>query len=306
MYPLVPYSLFKNQYDITYNDLMLAFNTTVVPVLASVHQEVVWLTDTQLDEYLETFSNSTIDQLNAAIISLFEYCCAGQLMPCPDPTCQELANVGIALDTLTNFLSGPQLRTVLNELVAAFEQYNPFNVLGTLEDGDVDRQQIYSVNRGGSMENLTNQFAVLTEEEYYEIVARAFQNQFMFDEYTIVSDGRSGSTSCLFSSMLMQLWNNRDQMWSGDVPPTPLSTVTYGGTREPSDTTVAGFPASVQNVKIEVPIITSGLLNMVEMLVPPDTAELLSGVNEYYQSFLPIPPYFADGLSTMPVYNYYR
>lgn len=306
MYPYVPFSLFKDQFDINYNEVMLAFEQQVVPLLVEVQRTTDAQTDAQLQVYLESLPADAINQLNVAIVSLFNFCCAGQVQPCQDPTCQELGNLGVALHTLTEFPSGPQLRTVVSELIAAFEQYNPFNVLGTLNLGDVDPGQIYSVNRGGVLQNLTNQFAIMDEEIYYQTVARAFHNQFTFEEYTLVSDGRAGSTACIVSSMVQQLWNNRDEMWNGDFPPTPLTIVTYGGTKEASGTTVAGFPASVQNVKIEIPLITSGLLSMLGTLAPNETAVLISDINEYYQSFLPVPPFFADSLPSMPVFNYYR
>jgi hypothetical protein len=95
------------------------------------------------------------------------------------------------------------------------------------------------------------------------------------------------------------MWNNRD------VPPATLTTITYGGTNKPKDTTVAGFPASVQAGQIGIPIVGTGVLLMMEYLLPAETAEIVRSANDYYSGFLAIPPYFAATLPSMPVYSYY-
>jgi hypothetical protein len=108
--------------------------------------------------------------------------------------------------------------------------------------------------------------------------------------------------------MVQQLWNNRATMWENrDVPPTPLTTVTYGGSKDPADMVLAGFPAGVQNVNLGIPIITAGLLYMLEFLLPPNLAKDVREINEnLYQIHLPVPPYFSEGLVKVPVSNYYN
>ena len=99
------------------------------------------------------------------------------------------------------------------------------------------------------------------------------------------------------------MWQNRD------VPPPTLTTISYGGTNKPQDTTVAGFPASVQAGQVGIPIAASGVLLMLEylleFLVPVETIEILRWANKYYRASLATPPFFAATLPSMPVWSYY-
>lgn len=103
--------------------------------------------------------------------------------------------------------------------------------------------------------------------------------------------------------MVSQLWGNKDQ--SGVT--TPVVTVTYGGTKEPSDLAVSSFPASVQNVKMGYPIITYGLLSMMHFFFPKsfNVSSDLNAINGAYGMIIPAPPVFGDTLPQIPVFNYY-
>lgn len=81
--------------------------------------------------------------------------------------------------------------------------------------------------------------------------------------------------------------------------------VSYGGTKDPSDTTVAGFPASVQEVQIEFPIITSGLAYLLTYVLPSELKNDLDIIRGIYGEFVPLPPYFGQSLPRMPVMNFY-
>ena len=95
-------------------------------------------------------------------------------------------------------------------------------------------------------------------------------------------------------------------MWnSSDVPPPTLTTISYGGTNKPQDTTVAGYPASVQAGQIGIPIAASGILLMLELLVPEEYVESISTARDHYSASLAVPPFFAATLPEMPVYSYY-
>lgn len=95
-------------------------------------------------------------------------------------------------------------------------------------------------------------------------------------------------------------------MWSSDdVPPPSLTTISHGGTNKPQDTTVAGFPASVQAGQIGIPIVASGILLMLELLVPGEYIEIISSANVAYGAALAPPPFFAATLAQMPVFSYY-
>jgi len=299
MYPSIPYEVFQNEYDITYNDLMQVYYASVYPALGSIVDIIESLSDNELQEYTATLTKATYNLLLSQVKTLFTFCC-GTDRVCSDPTCQELADLGNAIVQLRFDSSGSQLRQVVDALIKSFMVYNPFNVLGVLETGDIDPTKINEFNRGGETVMLTNKFSTFKESMYNQSRAQSLESNFTFDEYVIVSDGKTGSSACIFSSMMMQVWNNQDRILL-----IPLTTVTYGGTKNPANITVAGFPASAQHTKTEVPIITSGLMYMLETLLPSDLASNVSRVNHIYQEFLPRPPYFADGPAQMPVYNYY-
>ncbi|CAB9508128.1 expressed unknown protein [Seminavis robusta] len=308
MYPFIPYEFFQDQYDQTYNEVMRATHLTIFPFLEELAVTIRGYSNAFLQEYLDSLPEDINGRIQSLLLSLASFCCNTQdLTQCRDPRCLPMGALIESLNTLDEFPTGPQLRIVWNVLLQNFAAFNAFNTLFSLQLDRVDPQQSFEVIRGGEMHNLTNRFPFLTEAEYYEIVARAFQNDWQFDEYVVVSDGTAGSTTAIFSSRVQQLWNNRDTMWNNrDVLPVPLTAVTYGGTTDPSDTTLAGFPASVQGVNIGVPIITAGLLYLLEFVLPPDQAALVRVINEdVYQLTLPIPPYFAEGQPSLPVINYY-
>ena len=89
------------------------------------------------------------------------------------------------------------------------------------------------------------------------------------------------------------------------MPPPTLTTISYGGTNKPQDTTVAGFPASVQAGQVGIPIVASGILLMLELLVPKEYVEIINSANVAYGASLAPPPYFAATLPKIPVFSYY-
>lgn len=289
---------------------MLAYNSSITPLLGFVNTTIDNTTDQELQEYLETLPENLGDLLEAVSTSLLQFCCGdANITTCVEsnPRCKIYAEkVEEEIYTLNEFPNGPQLRRVLKGIINSLSFFDPFAVLAF---GNIDPNEINTVVRGGVELNLTNKFAgqgLLSENEYYEFAARSFQNDWMFDEYTLVGDGTGGSATMLFASTLMQLWNNRETMWNGrDVQPAPLTTITFGGTLEPQDTTIAGFPASVQPGQVGYPIIASGMLYMLEFLLPAEASEVISASNEYFSSFLATPPYFAANVPSMPVYNFY-
>ena len=307
MYPFVPYEFFAANLDQTYNDVMRATRSAIFPLVTTVAEAIGNFTDTDLQAYLDTLPESLEETMNTLLNSITAFCCNTQIVTlCVDPICTGfLFPFFDSLATLDEFRTGPQLRKVSMDLIELFVLFNAFN---TLRYNMVDPDVVIQAIRGGVAQNLTNRFPTLSKDQYHEIVSRTFQNDFMFEEYVVVSDGTGGSTTAIFSSMVQQLWNNRATMWENrDVPPTPLTTVTYGGSKDPVDMVLAGFPAAVEGVNLGMPIITSGLLYMLEFLLPPDLANFVRQLNENeYQSVLPIPPYFSEGLVKVPVSNYYN
>ncbi|CAB9504262.1 expressed unknown protein [Seminavis robusta] len=301
MYPFTSFDLVDEQYDQNYNDVMFIYNATIGVLVDALILDLANSTDTEMQDYLETLPENFSQQLEGVTTALLVFCCSGEdpVTCAENDSCKPLFGLLNQLDSLQEFMTGPQLRATIQIVLDLFGTYNPFNVLGF--EAKIDKDNLVESIRGGVPQTTTNRYSIGNRAIYSHTIARAFQNDWEFDEYAIVSDGAAGSTTCLFSSLATQVWANRDVSGATN----PLTTVTYGGTKDPSDTTVAGFPASVQGVKIEYPIITSGLLFMTEFLLPSNLTADLQTINEFYQSAVPLPPYFGESLPTMPVLNFY-
>ena len=200
MYPFVPFEVFEDNYDINYNRAMLAYNESVnllIDVLADAIENV---TDADAQEGLDTFPANWSAPIEALGDILLQFCCGMTKVQCQNQKCTSFySNVLQELDTLIDFPTGPQLKTVLLNILEATDLFSPFNVLGA----GVDPNFIKEVIRGGVAGNITNRFlgeGIYPEELYYEVVARTLQNDWLFDEYVLVGDGTGGSTTQIFAT----------------------------------------------------------------------------------------------------------
>jgi hypothetical protein len=305
MYPYTPYEIYAKELDQNYNAVMLAYNDTVSPWVTLLATEINNVADAELQQYLEALPGNFISQLAGINQALIVFCCNGvgaATCTTNNPQCLSLFGLRNQIRRLGRYSTAPQLRQTILSILGNFATFNPFNVLGG--QSRIDRSILTEYIRGGVRQNNTNKYPLVPPSLYYHTVALSLQNDFQFEEYVIVSDGDSASTASLFASTATQIWANR--VLSGAK--VPLTTVTFGGTKDPSDTAVTAIPASVQGVRIEFPIITSGLIMMTEFLLPSNASIEVAGINEYYQKFLPPPAYFGESLPTMPVqtvYNFY-
>jgi len=153
-------------------------------------------------------------------------------------------------------------------------------------------------------QNLTGRNTIFEKAQYDAAVASALQIGHSFDEYILVSDGNAYSTSATFATSAMQLWANRDK--SGVM--TPVKGITYGGTPDPKATTLASAPANVANhIAPQANIVAyAGLFLLSSFLADNSTvkADMASVVDEFGAA-VPVPPYFAYSLPSMPIRNYY-
>jgi len=168
----------------------------------------------------------------------------------------------------------------------------------------------YSYNtvvRGGVAYNVTSRKSLMSLKEYNEAALKAPQLRHSFDEYLIVSDGAAASASSIFSSAVEQIWKNRDRSGAD----ARVTTVSFGGTGDKADLTMAGVPASVEDVRLDNSLYTTILLLLFPMLLPVTIGNL----NEMFDYLLDVarfvdgdtysPPYFAQELPRIPVQNYY-
>ena len=87
-----------------------------------------------------------------------------------------------------------------------------------------------------------------------------------------------------------------------------LVSVSYGGLNTTEgDVMMAGFPASNQNVHIEDSLFSAGFLFIFNELLKSDStfSPVISSALSEYSSVLPVPPYFANTLPKLPVFDYY-
>lgn len=97
--------------------------------------------------------------------------------------------------------------------------------------------------------------------------------------------------------MASQLWKNRNESLIASSVVSPV----YGGVI--NETAMTSFPASVQGVHSEYPLVSQALLYRVELQAP--TTISLNDTTTAYEEVLSEPPFFSKSLLRMPVLNYY-
>lgn len=147
---------------------------------------------------------------------------------------------------------------------------------------------------------------------YYDATEEiATQADADFDEYIILSNGAAGSTTSIFASKVEQIWKNKDK----SLVDTKLTTVSYGGLQGDDgdgDVTMAGYPASVEFINIEMQYIQfmiASILNsfFLDWLAEADEetfGEFDSALDHFVESVAD-PPYFSNTKPRFPVTAYY-
>jgi len=208
---MVPYTFFESEYDVTYNSGMHAFHTAVETVVAEINDTVKDLTDIELQAFIDDeLEDDFVDTLQALIQANINFCCGETVTSsedCGNEGCSDLFELQDQIETLEDFTTGPQLRSTIDRLIKDIFAYSPFNTFGQAKE--VNRDTVVPVVRGGVAQNLSNRFAFFTKTQYYTTATKAYQNDWEFDDYFILSDGAAGSTTCIFTSMASQIYKNR-------------------------------------------------------------------------------------------------
>jgi hypothetical protein len=121
-----------------------------------------------------------------------------------------------------------------------------------------------TINRGGVASNVTAKFDLMGIQK--SIIKNGVEDLYsagillenVFDEYVMVSNGVSGSMAAIFPFESAQLYKNKDQSQAT----TKVTLCGYGGTGDADDLSLSSFPASVQGVHLEDPIIGDAALAM--------------------------------------------
>ena len=302
MFPEMSYELFEEQYDITYNELMLIWQTEVLPTLDSLVLEISSFFEQGLiDGIIDLYTPDILDTARALADYAFDICDDSCEISGFSGGCESKCDfIEYVLNNITAFETIPDtsgLGNLLESVYVALLEINPVTVLQIWDDPRIDPTVVRPVIRGGVEQNLTNAFEVFSPDLFDQVVTAASSLNHTFDQFVIVSNGVAGSTAEIFESMASQLWKNRNE----SLVTSSVFTAVYGGII--GETTMTSFPASVQGVHLEYPLVTQALLYLMESLSPSSTS-LIPSIDTY-TDVLPEPPYFTKTLPKMPVLNYY-
>lgn len=308
MYPSVEYEYFRKSWDFVISKPMEVYNNTVVPIYEEILNTINALNESDYQGFIDTLTEEQFISINEALCSIQTICngieCAGD-----DPTscfkaCDSVDGLKSVIQTFETYRTPSFLKNVAQTLYNLINTINPGRVRPTADLSDVDLNGYRTVNRGGVLTNVSLPFTGDPIEYYYQAVASSYQTLHKFDEYIIVSNGVSGSATALFASLVNQLWKNRDIT----LVKSSLVSVSYGGLNTTEgDVMMAGFPAGVQNVHLEDPLLAAGILYIFNTLLEGDStfSPVISSALSEYANVLPTPPYFANTLPKLPVLNYY-
>jgi len=306
MYPSVEYEYFRKSWDFVISKPMEVYNNTVVPIYEEIANTINALNESDYQGFIDTLTEEQFTSINEALCSMQTICngieCAGDQNSCLK-ACDSVDNLISVMESFETYRSPPVLQNVALTLYNLINTINPGRVRATADLSDVDLNGYRTVNRGGVLTNVSLPFTMDPIEYYYQAVASSYQTLHKFDEYIIVSNGVSGSATALFASLVNQLWKNRNI----SLVKSSLVSVSYGGLNTEGDVMMAGFPASVQNVHLEDPLLAAGILYIFNTLLQGDStfSPVISSALLEYANVLPVPPYFANSLPKLPVLNYY-
>ena len=303
MFPFTPFDRLDTE-DRTYNYAM-ASAENIISIANGMLAGINVASPADLQLAIESYTEQQLQSMSSVANAAAQLCldnCRDFQVGCQG--CSLLQSTKQAVSDFLLYRSPPLLTNVFQSFIPVLSLFSPY--VNTIAPS-FGR----SVVRGGVEYNLTSKFTALTYDLFSEAVASAFQIDHFFDEYVIVSDGASGSTTAIFESMVSQLWKNRDQATTGPS----VTTVSYGGLSTTAsnaygDTTMAGFPAAVlKNFDIGVPIVSNMVYLLLEQMIPPEdealATTLRAAIMEYEKSIV-APPYFANSLPTIAFANWYN
>lgn len=222
--------------------------------------------------HVESFTDVLYEVLEIASSGILELCTSAVNLFDNTPTANDARceTVDYLQRNVTSFIASRDLDTYINVLVSLLDSmvvYNPWSVvLAQVEATDPNitstliSQGVRTFIRGGVESNVTAKFDLSPNQLIldYAVEVNAALGGYTFDDYVIVSNGVSGSMAAIFPFESSQLYKNRDQ--SGVQAKVTLAA--YGGTGNADDFSISSFPASVQGVHLEDPIIGDAIVQM--------------------------------------------
>eukprot|EP00978_Attheya_sp_CCMP212_P012725 scaffold31838_cov61-Attheya_sp.AAC.3 len=299
MFPNVGYKWFKDRWDVALNAPMNTF-IEVLPALNDIISGIKSIDLDFLQDAIDGYTPEVMNSLVAAAESMYGFCVDNCNLFGGCQSCQLLDSFLAEMNNFKSYSNPVEFIRLIDSLAQVLSTYNPLSVLGFNLNFSNNR----TVIRGGVDTVLSAPLTFFDESLYYQAAAVSYQTGHSFKEYIILSNGVAGSTTSIFESTVTQLWQNQQR----SAVDSSLTTVSYGGTSNAEDITMAGFPATVQDVHLDRPFIAYGALFMLTTMIPEsekNTVEILSSIVEDYEASLAYPPYFAESLPRMPVASYY-
>ena len=226
-----------------------------------------------LQERIDSYTSEDLSVFKNASNAMVEICYEAVNIQTGDMSSLMCEQVDYLHGNVTKFVTKRNVDTYFNfftSLLDTMEEYNPWSVVLNLQGFDLLNitKMLHNAGpvtniRGGVPSNVTDKFDVLsapTMEWLKDMIDELLDTSlnYFFDEYIIVSNGVSGSMAALFPMMSSQLYKNRDRSNVSNK----VSLVTYGGTGVADDLAISAFPASVQGIHLEHPIIGDAALRL--------------------------------------------
>ncbi|GKY91469.1 hypothetical protein MPSEU_000119200 [Mayamaea pseudoterrestris] len=318
MYPSLDFlTWFRGRWSARYNSQMMAFKDNVFPIVVELLALLENSKNTSdLSEFQLSLGNITADAIDTATVTVnnMQGLCPSEGLACV----QLLPNLTLAMSNFGTLQSPENLFDLVLQFYFVLAYINPWTVGISSADPNelavfVSDTTLEQINYGGSIVNMTDRFDLSlggdflnpTLEEIADIVAKTTirLGDFTFDKFVIVSNGLAGSTTALFTTSVQQIWNNRDQ--SGVTQ--PLTTIAYGGSGKVDDIAMTGFPAAIENVNLDYPLVTNAALYALEAIFSgnADYYAFINSARTTYDNVLGAPPYYSRTVPTLPVVTYY-
>jgi len=283
------------------------YSVFVEPIVKAFERFTEKLTNEDIAEYIDYISEDQKVALNVAAGALEQFCLQNTAEFCESwicaSSCQTLQQLTREIDNFLRFPTPPAYLDVWNQLYNVVRKLNAWTT--TLAGFRTEDHSYNTVVRGGVAYNVTSRSSLMSLEQYREAAVKALQLRHSFDEYLIVSDGAAASASSIFSSAVEQIWKNRDRSGADDAK---VTTVSFGGTGDKADLTMAGVPASVEGVRLDNFLYTTISLLLFPLLLPVMEGNLKDDLLDVARSVddrTYFPPYFAQQLPRISVQNYY-
>ena len=230
-------------------------------------------TKKEIEERINGYTSEELSVFEIASNAMVEICNDAVNLQTGDLSAFQCARVNQLLGNATAFADDPTLDTYLPFFISLLDtilEYNPWSVvleLASFSDPNISQTlidaDVVTNIRGGVESNVTAKFDLigtptmkLLKDTIDQILTTSLP--YFFDEYIIVSNGVSGSMGAIFPMMSSQLYKNRDRSKISSK----VTLLSYGGTGVADDLAISAFPASVQGVHLEDPIIGDSALRM--------------------------------------------